>query len=555
MTSREEPRDPVAAFAVPILLAAGAWALYRSAARLWWTYDDFYVLHVLHGKWLGEAFLSPSVWRQSQMFTPLLLLSFDADVLAFGLRPAPFYVHQLLAVGGAAVALYAVLRLWLPRGLSLLAAVLFLLGAPTAAWAQELLVRHYAEGLILAALATRLFVLSLRRGRPALSIASAALYLGAMLEKEVYVPLAVLLLALPEASGRLRLRRLAPHAVALAAYLAVRWAALGTVGGGYGWTVRPGELPAVLAALPARVAGALGGGPVAWDLLLAAGLALGIAAALRAGGRTAAGLLALALVLGLAPAVPVSKAFQPRYAGLAWVALAIAFAFGCRALLERGALARRGGIVLAAVAIAAALAVNRGAWHARYAVAERMSAEGRFFLDMRAGDFLRGPRIPAAAMNELRWMKEDALGGPRGAGWFADDLFLCEHSERVVRMFEYRDAARAVADATPDIPAVRSRYCGAIRESALEADLSWRDGDFSWDLGPYADGRWAIVYGDGIERFDVARRDGYRHHASVFTLRIRYESPEGWLTFSPDIPLDFRASPRIRWKRAARAES
>jgi hypothetical protein len=266
-------------------------------------------------------------------------------------------------------------------------------------------------------------------------------------------------------------------------------------------------------------------------------------------------LFVLALVLAVAPAIPVSKAFQPRYAGLAWVAIVAAFAFGCRALLERGRAGRRVAIGLAVFALASSLAVNRAAWGTRYAAAERMSIEARSFLEMRDGDFLRQPRIPAAAMNELRWLKEDALGLPRGARWFADDLFLCEHSERVSRMFEYRDATRRVSEATADLRRTSAAYCGSIREAALEADLAWRDGDFSWQLGPYADGRWSIVYGDGVERFDVAPRDGYRHHASVFNLRIRYESPQGWLTFSPNIPLDFRASPRVHWKREARSES
>jgi hypothetical protein len=122
-------------------------------------------------------------------------------------------------------------------------------------------------------------------------------------------------------------------------------------------------------------------------------------------------------------------------------------------------------------------------------------------------------------------------------------------------MYEYRDAQRTVVDATAVLPAQRSRYCASIRDAPLEAAFTYAGGDFSWELGPYGSGRYAIVYGDGIERFDVARRDGYRHHASVFTLRIRYESPEGWRTFSPDIPLDFRASPSIRWERAARRAS
>jgi hypothetical protein len=306
--------------------------------------------------------------------------------------------------------------------------------------------------------------------------------------------------------------------------------------------------------LPARALAAAGSGRPLRDGALAIVLALGVAACLRRHGARAAGLLAAALALALAPVLPVSKAFQPRYAGLAWLAVAVAFAFGCSALARAGRGSRAAALALAALACAAALAVNRGAWAPRLALAERMSAEGRAFLGLNRGDYLRHPSIPPAAMNELRWWKEEGLALRRGGGWFADDLYLCAHGGSVARLYEYAEEGRGVVETTAELPELRAGYCGGLRDEPLAADFSYSGGDFSWQLGPYAAGKWAIVYRDGVERYDVAPHDGYRHHASVFTLRIRYESPEGWVTYSPDIPLDFRASPRLRWERhAARA--
>jgi hypothetical protein len=180
-----------------------------------------------------------------------------------------------------------------------------------------------------------------------------------------------------------------------------------------------------------------------------------------------------------------------------------------------------------------------------------MSAEGKFFLHMKDRDLLRHPAIPAAAMNELRWLKESELRLPAGSGWFADDLFLCDPTRPVARLFEYRRETGEVTDISSRLPDVRSSYCVGLREAPLWGDFSHEGGDFFWNLGPYADGTYSIVYGGGVDRFDVARSGGYRHHANLFTLRLRYQSPEGWITFSPDIPLDFRAAPRIRWERRA----
>ncbi len=482
------------------------------------------------------------------MFTPFLLLSYQADMALFGLRPAAFYAHQLAALAAAAVALFWLLRLWLAPGLAFLTSLLFLIGVPTGAWVQELLVRHYIEGLLFSIVSVGLFVKSLREERPRLAVLSAVCYLAAILCKEIYVPLPVLLLVLPEGDPRMRFSRLRGHCAVLAGYLAWRYALLGTLFGGYGWTTRPEDVPALLLRLPGRVGASLVGDSALATGALMTALSVGIAAALFRRPR-AARLFLCALLLVLVPVVPVSRSFQDRYGGLVWLAVAVAFGFGIRVLLERQAGFRRLAWVLAVVAVGAAYAATRSRWNERFAAAERMSAEGRFFLRMKDGELLRHPLVPPAAMKELRWLKEEHLELPRGAGWFADDLYLCAPERGIERLWQYRTETRSIVDVTSLLPGIRSGYCARFRDVPLRADFSHEGGDFSWDLGPYETGQYAIVYGDGIERFDVAPRAGYRHHAAVLTLRVRYESPEGWVTFSPDISIDLRTNRRAHWER------
>jgi hypothetical protein len=33
------------------------------------------------------------------------------------------------------------------------------------------------------------------------------------------------------------------------------------------------------------------------------------------------------------------------------------------------------------------------------------------------------------------------------------------------------------------------------------------------------------------------------------TLRVRYESPDGWVTYSPELALDFARQPDLVWHR------
>ena len=535
--------------AASLALALLVWPLYGSAARLWWTFDDFFHIRLVQGKApLDYFFFSAEPWRELGMFTPFLLLSLQADLLGFGLRPAPFYFHQLIALGAATVALFWLLRLWLAPGLAFLSSLLFLVGAPLAGWAPELMIRHYVEGLFFSTIAVWLFVKSVRENRPGLSLASALLYLAAVLCKEAYVPLVGLLLLLPEADWRLRFRRARAHLIFLAVYLAWRSVMVGALLGGYGWATRPGDLPGLALALPRKLGASFVGDSMFAAAVLGAALLIGVASAFTRR-RHAVLFFVCMLAAAAVPFLPVSKSFEPRYGALAWLAIVVAFGFGIRTLLDRGGAFRAVAWLAAAAAVAAAFAGNRSQWHSRFASAERMSAEAAFFLRMKDKELLRHPLVPPAALKELRWLKEEHLGLPSGAGWFADDLYLCAPAREIERIWQYRTDTRSIEDVTALLPAIRSGYCASFRDVPLRADFWHEEGGFFWDLGPYVTGQYAIVYADGVERFDVAPRDGYRRHAAVLSLRVRYEAPEGWVAFSPDISIDLRANRRARWER------
>jgi len=68
-------------------------------------------------------------------------------------------------------------------------------------------------------------------------------------------------------------------------------------------------------------------------------------------------------------------------------------------------------------------------------------------------------------------------------------------------------------------------------------------------LGPYETGQYAFILEDGVERFDVRRQDGYRNGSPRLSLRVRYESPEGWVTYSPELKLDLADAQDMRWER------
>jgi hypothetical protein len=554
-----ETRRVAAEVGIALALAGAAWLLYGPVLRLWWTHDDFYHLRYLLTHRPGWYLFDASGFREfpAKVFTPLLFLSLDADRRLFGLNPHLFYLHQLLVFALCPAVLYGVLRLWLPRLWAAAGAWIFLIGLVTSSLAPLLMVRHYVESILLAAMAVGAWAMALRRqpgkGTWGLAWLSAALYFAASMAKEIAVPLAVLLPLLPEPgpagsrpiSLRERLRLALPHDAALGLYLALRYGVLGTLLGGYGFAVTPAGLPALALRLPGKIAAELMTGRFTWAAAtLCAVLAAGVLALLLEG-RRAAGVTGLALLLAVLPVLPVSTRMEPRYAVPAWIVLSVAFAAG------GSRLGRRAGIALAILACVAGLWVNRQDWSLRFARVERMSAENRALFEMKEGDVLRQPLTLAASLKELQWMKENAFHRAPGGRWFQDDLYLCVHQGSLGRVLGYDSAERRVMDFTARIPALRKRHCSSIR-SGVPLSASFRvSGDtLLWDLGPYQEGNYGFVLGDGAEVFEMPRNAGFNVQGlTKLPLRIKYESPDGWVTYSPELRLEIKDGASLRWSR------
>src|SRR5437764_3631270 len=230
-------------------LAVLMWVLYRKVTRLWWTYDDAYTLHVVTTHTFRDFFTSADVWPQ-KLYTPLEKVAYKLQLAWFGLNTARWFTLHLFVAYAAVVSVYAAARCYFRAIAAFVAAVLFAASVPICSQTTELGSTHYFQAIALGGLAIVLYVRALRASRYGLAIVSAALYLLAMLAKETVVPLAVLLVALPDRDVRTRVRYAAVHAAALLAYLAARRAVIGTLFGGYGWAVERSEWPSLLLALP-----------------------------------------------------------------------------------------------------------------------------------------------------------------------------------------------------------------------------------------------------------------------------------------------------------------
>lgn len=554
--------------------------LVLAVAWRWWP--------LLHGHWRGDdaaillhavqardmtAFWRPEVWQvlSTGNLTPWVTLSFQLDLALGGPVPAVFYGHQLVAAAALAVAGHGLARHWLPPAWAAGAVLLFLAGAPAATVIEDLMTRHYLEGLLLTLLALLAWLAALRQPASARwGWLGALAYAAACTAKEIYVPLPVLLLAWPGAGPLARrVRLLLPYAGVLALYGAWRLWMLGATVGGYsasGALLSAAGFGAYAAAL-ARFPGFLFGAaavPVAGVLAAAAALAW----RRLAGPRLAfAGLLAALLLAPLFPlALSPGLNGPDRYLLGVWAG-AVA---GMVALLRAAALAARpaeqalaaaSGAAGAAAAgqwrwppLVAALALACGIvaarWHdarlegPRRAVHAEFEAFSRFVLVHGAEVAYRPTEVllrnfwSIDCLCQLKAREGGSCPVPLLLGWAVPAA--------PQRLFDYDPARRMLVENSAALPQALREATALDPQRPLTVDLTLRDGWAAWQLGPETRGRYFIV-SPVLGRFELPPQGQLRtpHTGTAFT--IVYESPEGWATASA--PLHIRRGERVRWQR------
>lgn len=539
---------------VALFLTAFTFALYGRALKLWWTFEDPAILFhgQIHTPW--STLFVPKVYQTYNRvsFTPGLILSFVADRLFVGFRPALFYTHQLLALALAAILLERLLRNDLSRLWAFLAAALFLVGAPVAAVAPWLGVRHYVDGLVLALGSLLCFRKSLSNHARTWALASAMLYLGAVACKEIYVPVVVLVFLLPEGSLARRLVHAAPLVLVAGLYAVWRQFMLSGYLGGYAQRrLDPSELLRLGRLLLGQAATAVFGVSGLPATLALSGLALAFLVVVARGGGSALLRVAICVAVALGPLLPVGDSFETRYAFVPWV-FAVSGTGWAAARWARGRGRALAGLALIALALSFVWPANRRRWAEVLRVGERSRAEATFFFERsELRDVVRAPVERGNFYSTLAEIRTRIFHRSQPGHAAFDDLFFCRHGGEGLQVFGWAESKGALERLeSPD--ALCTAYASTIREWApLSLAMTRENGVLSWTFGPYAEGRWAVLLGEDLVHYDVPRRGQILPFLpDDLVVTLRYESAEGWRTFSPALPFrSTNGSARLQWSR------
>ncbi len=536
-----------------------------------WRWDDTQILLHSHRYSFWQDFVQPQVWQQLSPanLTPWLIFSFEIDVILFGLTPTAFYLHQLIAIVAAAFMLFMCVGLWCRPICAAAAAVLFVIGLPTMLVAEQLMTRHYIEGLVFALIAVYSFVLYLRTGKLWLCLIALLMYGLAVSAKEIYVPLPALLLLLPDGNWRRRMKASAPFFAMTLLYALWRGYMLGTFSGGYVdsseylSTAFIGDVVESFLMFPALLSGKL------WPVFVFLVTALWLAYCVRQQRFPWRAILIAALVL--LPLVPLVRSpgilLADRYLLLPWVMLSFSLAWcadrvasslewqklnaaslGLRPWHGRTAIGAAPWVVLPLIAV---LTLT----HAT-PVRQSVATVGTEF-DVQADFLWHGDEtrafVPSNNVLPAYWFVmglttlKQRISGAGSPLPVVDDIYLA--AQDVALLYTYDVNCKCMRDISGDIPTRLVSYEQRLRpEAPLSLEYHYQQGYFNWQFGPWQEGSYHAVSDIlGVLPLPPAGqlRVTLEDNAPFY---LRYTSPEGWITYS-ELNRVVRDGPAVEWSR------
>jgi hypothetical protein len=368
-----------------------------------------------------------------------------------------------------------------------------------------------------------------------------------MAAKEVYVPLAFLLLTLPQGKWKHRLKYSAPHFVLLFLYIGWRFWMLGTLLGGY-----DGQISARnVIFLPYNAIHSFFE-PKSPFGIIAAVAVIGASIIFLTKNWKRVFFVLWVWVLILFPILPVAHSPAPRFFLVVWFAIVFFLSFMTRFFWNNSSIGKILSAGLVLIVLLHTATDSRREWHDHFSRARQLSAEGLFiFSGALPNDLLRHPAFEGHFFKGIQWLKR-YYGITSPGAWFYDDIYLCEHDLSGRRIWQYVAPQESLLDITGSIEGIARVYCGKIiYDAPLSIRANYSKNVASWELGPYTDGHYAFLTGDGMARMEVAPLGSMRSHFDNFMkFRIRYESPEGWITYSPDLTVRIQDNKtEIFWER------
>ena len=492
-----------------VLLALLVIVAHGAVVGQWWLWDDPQLLYGVMQTPVLEHFVNPHAWQQESTanFVPMLMLGYEVDFRLFGVNPRGFYLHDLFVFIAAIAGVYAFARMYAEIEVAWIAAATIALSQPAFTVASLLMDRHYAEGLLMSIIALVLFRKSGERSL--LALLATIFYFVACIEKEVFVPLPLLVIAQDWVTRNIRhwLRHAILCGGAALLYVVWRIAMLGSFGG-YGGSSSAGTH------LPGEALGFLGGFP--GGIIFAIAL---LAIAIRRNAWRALPLVIAALIFAVLPIASLTV-LDSRYLFVASVVMVLL----CAAAVPR--IRSIEGALFGALAI---LIVTGGVLHATRLRQnlDRIQRDGLYLWNAPATS---RPLFTAANgwyVEGIRWLRHTVKGDDAPAA-------IASYPGLVMRKLSPQN----VAFTSPQNPADVMRRYAEVRKHLdrampLSVELKREDSILRWNLGPAKPGDAFFL-------------------VTPFEELVWTRSASGWVRLPADIQVPTASSETVRMIRVMR---
>lgn len=533
-------------FTIPVILL---WILYHHTLRNWWLIDDPCHLFYISQNGIYPAFFDPARGFSPINFTPWEPLSLGIDYLMFGFNPLPFYWHHMLSLSILLLCANAILLRFLSPFVAALSLSLFVASVPLCDAANHLMTRHYIEGLIFALVSIYLFMKAQEKDDANFFYGSAFFYFLACLAKEVYVPLIVIMMAFPPPMMKSRLKSLYPFLVVAVGYTLWRFYMLNSSGMLSAYPHIPVTGKDILY-LPLSIIKTMG-----WDnigqLMLAGLLSMAFVLYIVKNNWRSNVFILLFAICVILPIMPVASTLYSRYLFLFSFVYFIGIGLGLQYLCEAPFLRTfktEMVVVIAVVSIMVSVfhvQKNIRGWQA---YGKEISVEGKFLL------YNNDPNnLLVTKHGHCYWafsaLRKTVLGLPQGASYCIRDC-ICPYIYPDKQVWVNINGQLFKYSGKMDIETPEN--CGDKRE--LKIDFSYTNGKLNWQFGPYREGKYSIFLKGWDSGLIQVKREGemdLEFDLENDYIIVKYESYEGWKTYSPVLKFNRVSSHngRMNWRR------
>lgn len=537
-----------------VVLALLPWLLYFSVLQAWWRWDDPVLLsYALDNDFLRPLFV-PDVWQSltPYNFTPLVFLSLKLDLHLFGADPFFFYARQLLVLSGVCIMSYKLLCRWTTDIWAFFGGVLFCAGPVVMTTVNQLMTRHYLEGLFFLVLAFFLYIRSLDKNSRLTAVAGGAAFFMSLSAKEIFFPLALLILFWPgNTFFSTRIKFGIFYLVPLIAFFLWRAYMLEGALDGYGidfsLLLEPASfLGKILSAL-------LGGGVFVYSLWIAAAL-LFIRTCLKKGCVLPAAVIAVSLFAPLLVVAPVVSG-PDRFLLLLWwvICTSAAVAVGN---IQRGIIAETARIALAILLLTATVSYAQTHKERLDDQAALFESAGRFlWSNHNPCDILYAPR--AGSYDWFFWGLADLKKGIKDEHGtiprvMSDPVEVAEegHDDNMT-VWGYDPEAGKIAEIEDPESQIVAELENLLTDFNFKVDLKYADDVLSWDFDAGTRGDFFIMYRfrENVTGLHPLAPEGTMKMplGTDLKIRVKFKSDEGFVSYSPWATLRHDEDQNIIW--------